>query len=158
MAKELKPKVDETGHANARRRAHQGAFLAAYAQCAHIEDAATAAGIARSTHYLWMKEDPEYPALFAEAEELATQVLIDAAVRRGVHGWDEPVFHEGKKCGTIRKYSDKLLELGLRARHPAYRQKYDVEHTGKDGKPLIPLAMLDALLHGAPSSDDEPAS
>lgn len=154
MPKKPDPKLDETRHLHARRRANQGAFLAAYAQTAHIEDAASAAGIARSTHYLWMKEDPEYPALFAEADELATQVLIDAAVRRGVHGWEEPVFHEGKVCGHVRKYSDKLLELGLRARRKEYRPKYDFEHTGKDGTPLIPLAFVDELIHGAPTEDE----
>lgn len=154
MAKKVAPPVDESLHANARKRANQGAFLAAYAGTCHIEKAAAAAGISRQTHYLWLKEDPEYPALFAEAAELATQTLEDAAVDRAVHGVKEPVFHEGKVCGHVLKYSDRLLELLLRARRKEYRPKYDFEHTGKDGTPLIPLSVIDELIHGAPAEDE----
>lgn len=147
-------KPHETTHSYARTRANQGAFLAAYAQCCHIQRAADAAGIGRRTHYDWLRDDPEYAALFEEAKELATQVLEDAAVQRAVDGWQEPVFHEGKIVGSITKFSDRLLELCLRARRAEYRPVQKHELTGKDGKPLIPIDALDAIIHGAPDNED----
>lgn len=140
-------------HDNARKQAHQGAFLAAFAKTCRIDRAAEAAGIHRQTHYDWMRDDPAYVVMFEEAKALAHQVLEDAAVDRAVDGWDEPVFHEGKPCGVIRKRSDRLLEVLLRAKKPAeYRDRSTVEHTGKDGAPLIPLESWRKLV--ADASDD----
>ena len=56
---------DETAHPK------KDAFLAAYAQCGNVTTAAKAAGCARRTHYDWLKEDPDYPARFAQAREEA---------------------------------------------------------------------------------------
>jgi hypothetical protein len=41
-------------------------------------------------------------------------MLEAEARRRAVQGWDEPVFHQGRKVGTIRKYSDRMLEILLK--------------------------------------------
>lgn len=145
---------DVTVHRNARTRANQGAFLAALSKTGRIDKAAEAAGIGRQTHYDWLKADPEYVQMFADAEVLAAQMLEDTATGRAVEGWDEPVFHEGKLCGTVRKFSDRLLERLLEARMPSrYRRNVKAEVTGKDGEPLIPLEAIDALIHGKPSTD-----
>lgn len=66
----------------------QSAFLAAYSQCGTITKAAEAAEIARQTHYDWMKNDPEYPALFAQAEQEAADALEHAARERALAGSD----------------------------------------------------------------------
>jgi len=51
--------------------------------------------------------------------------------RRGVIGFEEPVFHKGEEVGSITRYSDKCLELGLKANDPGkYSDKHQVEHTG----------------------------
>ena len=42
----------------------------------------------------------------------------DALDSRGVDGWEEPVFHKGVIIGYIKRYSDKCLELGLKASDP----------------------------------------
>lgn len=50
--------------------------------------------------------------------------------RRGVEGWEEPVFagrYREKIVGTVRKYSDRLLELRARALIPAYRDQRKLE-------------------------------
>ena len=54
-----------------------------------------------------------------EATELGTAALEDEAVRRAYHGVEEPVFYKGVQCGSITKYSDKLLIFLLKARDPA---------------------------------------
>jgi len=138
-------RADTITHDLARARASQGAFLAAYAQLARVDLAAKAAEIGRHTHYDWLKNDPAYPALFAEAQQLATQTLVDEAVRRAYEGTDEPVFHQGQQCGKVRKYSDRLMERLLEWRVPEFKSRQTIEHTGKDGTPLVPLEAWDAL-------------
>jgi hypothetical protein len=55
--------------------------------------------------------------------ERGTAALEDEAVRRAYHGVEEPVFYKGVQCGTVTKYSDKLLIMLLKARNPAkYRE------------------------------------
>lgn len=57
--------------------------------------------------------------------------------RRGVEGWDEPVFgSQGKDAGTgivgwVRKYSDRLLIEQARKHDPGYTQTQKVEQTVK---------------------------
>ncbi len=176
------PALDETQHPNARaglNRRHpkhdtdthgtrtrdrqtlrkQGAFLAAYGGCGRIDLSAKAAGIARETHYLWKRTDPEYLEAFGLAEELASATVLDEATRRGRDGWDEPVTVAGEKV-LVRKYSDRLLERLLEAKFPlifrsnlAHRQ---VDAKDKD-RPLFDIAELDKLMRAADERDKEAA-
>lgn len=63
------------------------AFLAAIQEEANITDAAKKAGIARSTHYVWIK-DPVYRKRFLEARESAYDRLELEAWRRAFAGSD----------------------------------------------------------------------
>jgi hypothetical protein len=74
-------------------------FLAAYAVCGVITDAAVAAGCSRLAHYYWLEHDPEYPALFRLADGQALDALIKEARRQALDGINEPVIHQGKLCG-----------------------------------------------------------
>lgn len=72
---------------------------------------------------------------FAEAmtraKEEADDRLETEALRRAVEGVDEPVFHKGKVCGKVRRYSDGLLQALLRANRPGkFRESVDHTHTG----------------------------
>src|ERR1700690_3423797 len=138
----------------ARTRGKQAAFLEAFALSCRIDKSAVAAGIHRQMHYDWLEDDPVYRELFGKVKPLAAQMLMDEAVSRSVDGWDEPVFHAGLQCGVIRKKSDRLLERLLEFHYPEFRSRQSIEHTGKDGKPLIPLEAFDALLKQAATDDD----
>jgi len=108
------------------------AFLAAYAECGTITQAAEIAGIDRVTHYRWLKDDPEYAKAFEEAHEKSVERLEQEARRRAVEGWEEPVFHKGKVVGKVRKYSDTLLIFLLKGAAPdKYRERVQTEHTGR---------------------------
>ncbi len=131
------------------------AFLAAYAHLGLITRAARAAQIDRTTHFIWIKEDPDYAAAFEEARQIAHAALEDSAIQRARYGIDKPVFHQGKICGYVREYSDTLLIFALKGAMPdKYRERASFEHTGKDGKPLMDVATARALLH---SFDDDTA-
>ena len=156
---EVVPASREISHVHARMRASQGAFLAAYASTARIDKAAEAAGISRRTHYDWLKNDAEYPAMFAETEMLAAQQLLDEATRRAFEGVEEPVTVAGEKV-LVRRYSDRLMERLLEARFPVlFRSNLAhrlIDEKGKD-RELIDFAALDKLIRAADERDKEPA-
>ena len=68
--------------------------------------------------------DAEFAAAWDEALNHAVGILEREAFRRAVEGWDEPT-----RFGTVRKHSDRLLELMLKARIPQFREhrKYEVD-------------------------------
>jgi len=98
-----------------RRWLNQERFLGAYSECASIVRASRCAQINRTTHYVWMREDPTYPARFKDAQERAASNLRDEAVRRAVHGIRKPVLYKGKPVRVNGKilyqveYSARLL-------------------------------------------------
>lgn len=56
-----------------------------------------------------------YKAAKECGDRLRQQMREDEVFRRGVLGWDEPVYQNGRKVGKIRKYDSKLLELDVKA-------------------------------------------
>ncbi len=94
----------ETAHAK------RDAFLAAYAQLGTITHACEAAGIGRTQHYDWMREDPEYPHLFSEAGKRAKDALVREATRRAIEGTDKPVYQGGKLVGIV---TDRDLRMAV---------------------------------------------
>lgn len=109
----------------------QGLFLEAFAQCGNITESARLVGLERSSHYKWLANDPDYPAKFKDAFEQACDKLEHEAWRRGVEGWDEPVFQGGQEVGVIRRYDSGLLKALLRAHLPnRYGQEVKHEHEG----------------------------
>lgn len=113
------------------------AFLAAYSTCASIRKAAEYSDIDRSTHYVWMREDPLYAEAFETAKVLAAESLEDEAVRRAHEGTLKPVYQGGKLVGHINEYSDTLMIFLLKGKMPEkYRERYEQHLTGKDGGPI----------------------
>lgn len=102
-------------------------FLEAFAQLGTISHAAEVAGINRSTHYLWMEQDPDYRAAYREAEQKAIEALEREARRRAIEGVEEPVYHQGRVVGGVQKYSDTLLIFLLKGARPdKYRERVDL--------------------------------
>ena len=59
------------------------------------------------------------------------QAAEDEAFRRAVEGTEEPVYHKGAICGHVRRYSDSLLTLLLKAGDPdKYADRSKVTHQG----------------------------
>ena len=119
-----------------KRAKTQARFLAAFAMLGTISHAALETGIDRQTHYNWLKADPEdYGKAYAEAEEMASDMLEREARRRAVDGVEEPVFYQGQVCGRVRKMSDTLLIFLLKGARPEkYRERF--EHSGPGGGPI----------------------
>ena len=112
------------------RQEAQEAFLVAYAETGIITSAAAAANVSRQCVYEWQERDETFSLRFHEAEAIANDMLRAEIHRRGVVGWDEPVYQLAKFAGTVRKYSDTLLIFEAKRRMPEYREKHDVNVSG----------------------------
>jgi hypothetical protein len=100
---------------NAHRILRQTKFLAAFAACGRILSASRAAQVHRSSHYVWMRNDPTYPARFKAARQWAGTMLQDEAVERAVHGMRRPTLYKGRAVRINGRvlyesvYSNRLL-------------------------------------------------
>lgn len=132
------------------RHPKKRAFLAAYAQCGNVTQAAEAAGIPRSLHYKWLEQEgPEgdaYREAFAQAQEEAADRLEAEARRRAVEGVvryrftkdGDPIRHPvtGEPYYEL-EYSDTLLIFLLKAARPEkYADRTKAEITGANGAPF----------------------
>jgi hypothetical protein len=107
------------------------AYLAAYAATGRHDEALRIAEVDRSLHYIWKSQDPDYAEAFALAKEMSADLHEDEATRRAM-GWDETRVAENGTSYTIRKQSDTLLIVRLKALRPdVYRENATIKHEGE---------------------------
>ena len=113
------------------------AFLAAFASCGHVVDAAKLAGISWTSHYNWLKEDDNvsYTEAFNRAREIAGDIAEGEIYRRAFLGFDHPVIYEGKITTTYKNYSDNLAMFWLKGLKPE-RYRDNVNLSGSVGLPV----------------------
>jgi hypothetical protein len=127
----------------------KNAFLAAYAKCGVLIDAAKIVGVDASLHHYWFNHDPEYAKRFSEVAEESIQVLESEARRRAVEGTAKPVYHCGRKCGEVREYSDTLLIFLLKAARPeVYRERQEIQQTVTHNGPVEIKVIQDENWYG----------
>ncbi|MEM0915919.1 MAG: hypothetical protein AAGK09_15090 [Planctomycetota bacterium] len=132
--------------------AKQRAFLAAFATCGVIKQASEAASCDASNHRRWIRESDEYAKAFADAKLEANDALESEARRRAVAGWDEPVFHNGEKCGTKRRYSDAMLIFLMKGAMPEKYSDRVVQTQKQEGTPKVVVYLPDnGRTKGGPS-------
>lgn len=113
-------------------------YLNELANCGVSEHAARAWGF-RTRQLQWIRKSaPELDELYHEALALYRNRVVRALHVRAVEGVEEPVWYQGEQVGTVRRYSDRLLELSLKHHAPEFRDHSttDVVHHG--GVLLIP--------------------
>lgn len=120
------------------------AFLAAYALCGHVGQAARDAHCDYSSHYIWRKQDPEYLAAFEEAREMAADVHEDEATRRAL-GWDETHYTAKGQPYTVRKYSDTMLIVRLKALRPEKYRENLRQDDRQDISELLKAVLLELV-------------
>ncbi len=125
-----KRKASETA-----KQRRQRLFLQHLAQTGNVSDAARVAGVGRPQVYKWRSLDAALAERWDDALVEATDALELEARRRAAEGVLEPVFHQGKPVGAIRKYSDTLLIFLMKGNNPGkYRERREL--TGPDGGPI----------------------
>lgn len=123
---------------NGKRSTHRGgrdwewevdAFIEAFMETASVSGACRELGIQRSSAYRRRQADEAFALAWADADEAITDALEEEAYRRAVKGVEEPRTVAGKEV-AVKRFSDRLLEMMLKARRPEkYRER--VEISGK---------------------------
>lgn len=104
------------------------AFLATLATTGNVSAAARAAGVSRQAAYHRRSNDRDFRAAWDDALEEGVDALEAEARRRALEGVEEPVFHAGAQCGTVRRFSDALMVVLLRAHRPhKFSEKHRVD-------------------------------
>ena len=110
-------------------------FLAALTEGGgNVSEACRQVRIGLRTVYEWRQGDKAFTESWDRAVERGSNFLEDEAIRRAMQGVEEPVFYQGKKVSTIRRYSDTLLIFMLKARRPEkFKDRSEVQHKGLEG-------------------------
>jgi len=154
-------------------------FLQSIEREPNICEAERATGISRQDHYRWIK-DPDYKERFDKAFDRGVDVLEAEAVRRALHGTEEPVYSGGKRAvdvvmrdgkvvlhpqtlkpieipASVTRKSDTLLMFLLNGnRSGKYRSRTDsriVDAEGKD-RTLFDLAAVRAWMQSEPDGGE----
>lgn len=112
-----------TSPARLREREHQNRFLAAYARCYSLEQAAKCSRLHRQNHYYWMRTDPSYPARFKQVRERVVWELRDEAfklangIRKLMLYKRKPIVVEGHPYYEVR-YDVPMIKFVLKALAP----------------------------------------
>jgi len=112
------------------------AFLFAYSTMGNMTKAATVAGVTYQRIANRRKTDPVFADAFAEAKELAIDMLEDEARRRGHDGIDKKIFHQGLCVDIVKEYSDGLLKFLLQSlRRDVFGVKQEITLPAVDTPP-----------------------
>lgn len=80
--------------------------------------AAEAVSVHRSSIARARHRHPTFAIAEAAAKQKAGDRWEAEVARRAFEGVEEPVFHQGIECGTVRKYSDTLAMFMLKGLRP----------------------------------------
>lgn len=125
----------------------RGLFLEKLEATGSVTKAAVAGEMARRTWYDLRERDPEFADQWEEADARFMDQVEQEAIKRAVIGEDEekPYVHVDKdgnketQFHAVKVKSDRLLELCLKSRHPAYRPVKALEVTSPD-RSMTPAA------------------
>lgn len=113
-------------------------FLDNYALTGLLGHSARAADMSPENVRRRRMADEEFAKACEEALQTYRETLEMEVHRRAVSGWDEPVYQKGEFVGTIRRYSDRLLELQVKRHIPEYRDKFSIAAEVKGGVMVVP--------------------
>jgi hypothetical protein len=93
-------------------------FLEALAEEPNVTRAAKLAKSDKRHMYRRRERDPEFAREWDEALSKAWDRLEGECYKRATDGWEEPVFYQGEQVGTVKRFSDTMAALLLRAHRP----------------------------------------
>jgi hypothetical protein len=86
------------------------------------EDALKNTGLTAQDIRRRAEEDPDFSRALDKAWDIGVDVAEDAAFKRAIVGWDEPVFtKDGGLAGHVTRYDGGLLKEVLKANRAKYR-------------------------------------
>lgn len=124
MATKRKGRTKHTKKYKKRKQKLKDRFLKHLAKVGFINKACELAGVSHDAVSNWC-DDKKFADQMDIALDGIGQIAEQEAIRRGITGYDRPVFYEGKQVATTVEYSDKLMSLILRARNKRYKDTSD---------------------------------
>lgn len=121
------------------------AFVEALKIAGNVSEACELSGAARTTVYRHRESDPDFAKAWDEACDIAWDRLEREAYRRAAEGWDEPVYQGGKLVGHVRKFSDRMLEITLRAKRAREYRESKETTVHVDNRSVVIQPGLDAV-------------
>jgi predicted small metal-binding protein len=88
-----------------------------------LRHAYTSAGVMRDTMQSWRNIHKLFDSIMTSIQEEMVDTMRAEAYRRSVVGYEEPVFYQGIKTDTVRKFSDGLLQFTLMGYDAKFRAK-----------------------------------
>lgn len=88
-----------------------------------LRHAYTSARIMRDTMQKWRNEHKLFDNIMTSIQEEMVDTMRAEAYRRAVIGHEEPVFYQGVRTDTVRKFSDGLLQFTLMGYDAKFRAK-----------------------------------
>lgn len=88
-----------------------------------LRHAYVTAGIARTTLMNWRSDHKLFDNIMTSIQEEMVDTMRAEAYRRAVIGVDEPVFYQGVRTDTVKKFSDGLLQFTLMGYDAKFRAK-----------------------------------
>ena len=113
-------------------------------------EAAKKAGISRASHYRWISQHDEYRKVWTRTQHLAREYLESELVSRATKGWLEPVYYQGAKVGSVRRYDGSTGMALLRGMWP---EKYGTQRQEISGPQGTPLQAKIEVVFVKPSQD-----
>jgi len=141
-------------YSNDERRVIKEKFIRILRDTCNVRRSADEAGINRITVTRWRAKDESFSVAWDEALEEAKDLLEAEAWRRGVDGYDKPVTYQGEITTTYKEYSDRMLEILLKAHRPAFRERREL--TGPEGGPVQLEAIRTVLVYADGEKDITP--
>lgn len=149
MKKELLPRRKKGGQIKF-TPSKQEIFLKIFKECNSIKQAAKAVQISTTAVYKAKDNDVNFRAALEEAERDILSNLEAEAYRRAVTGVKKAVYHQGRLIGYEIQYSDRLLEMMLRARdRERYCQSTNINVNGKVQHEVGGSLVMEKLLERA---------
>jgi hypothetical protein len=111
-------------------------FLEVLRATCNVSEAARSIGVSRTAAYE-RRSDAAFAMAWDEAEQEAADRLEREAWRRAAEGTKKPIVYKGKVTGHYLEYSDRMLELLLKAHRPdKFRERVSTEVSGPKGDPI----------------------
>lgn len=135
MAIVKSPRPGSLAASKVRTAEHKAAFLRHYEAIGTVTGAAAQTNLNRTLIYDWLAKDDDFAEAFKISQERAVDLAEQELRRRGIAGYDKPVFQGGKRVGMIREYSDACLIFYLKGRRrDVFGEKREL--SGPDGGPI----------------------
>lgn len=96
-----------------------GPFLEKLSETGNVRKSCRHVKKSHARVYKIRKENPEFKQAMDDAINCAVKFVLEPeAWKRAVEGVLQPVFQGGKRVGSVRKYSDTLMAILLKAHDP----------------------------------------